>query len=62
MPPMIRQASLAAGFASLLALSPANAAGINWASVPGKEIVLFYPGQSSWEWALTASDMSGAAP
>ena len=38
---------------------PAHAA-INWASVPGKEVMLFYPGQSSWEWALTPSDMSGA--
>jgi cytochrome c-type protein NapC len=57
---MIRQAATAAGIASLLAFSPAHAAGINWASVPGKDIVLFYPGQSSWEWALTASDMSGA--
>lgn len=39
---------------------PAHAAGIDWASVPGKELVLFYPGQSSWEWSLTADDMAGA--
>ena len=40
-------------------LSPAHAA-INWSSVPGKDVMLFYPGQSSWEWALTPADMSGA--
>jgi cytochrome c-type protein NapC len=45
---------------SLLGSTAVCAAGINWASVPGKEIVLFYPGQSSWEWALSASSMSGA--
>jgi cytochrome c-type protein NapC len=54
----------AAGFVAflsptLLASIPAYAA-INWASVPGKEVVLFYPGQSSWEWALSPSEMSGA--
>jgi len=48
-----------AGFGLLIAPA-AHAAGINWASVPGKEVVLFYPGQSSWEWALTGSDMSGS--
>ena len=48
------------GLAALLGIAPAQAAGINWASVPGKEVVLFYPGQSSWEWALTNADMSGA--
>lgn len=46
---------------SAVGLAPqARAAGIDWASVPGRNIVLFYPGQSSWEWALTPSDMSGA--
>ncbi len=49
-----------AGLTALLTFAPAHAAGINWASVPGKDIVLFYPGQSSWEWALTSTDMSGA--
>ncbi len=38
----------------------ARAAGIDWSSVPGKDVVLFYPAQSSWEWALTADSMSGA--
>ena len=50
----------AAGIAALFASPAAHGAGINWASVPGKEVVLFYPGQSSWEWALTTNDMSGA--
>jgi len=51
--------ALAAGFAGLTAVTPARAA-IDWSSVPGKQVVLFYPGQSPWEWALTADDMSGA--
>lgn len=33
---------------------------IEWSSVPGKEVVLFYPGQASFEWTLTQSDHSGA--
>jgi cytochrome c-type protein NapC len=32
---------------------------IEWSSVPAQEIVLFYPGQSSWEWNLTESSHSG---
>jgi cytochrome c-type protein NapC len=48
-----------AGLGALLAANPASAA-IDWASVPGKDVVLFYPGQSSYEWSLTPSDMSGA--
>ncbi len=49
-----------AGSAALLASTAAQAAGVDWATVPGKQVELFYPGQSSWEWALTPSDMSGA--
>lgn len=48
------------GLAGIAAMPQARAAEINWASVPGKEVVLFMPGQSPWEWALTADDMSGA--
>jgi hypothetical protein len=33
---------------------------VDWNAVPGKEVVLFYPGQASFEWALTKSDHSGA--
>lgn len=38
---------------------PAFAA-VDWSGVPAKDVVLFYPGQSSWEWVLTQSDHSGA--
>lgn len=45
--------------AGLMAVAgPAQA--IDWAGVQGKDIVVFYPGQSSWEWLLTESDHSGA--
>jgi hypothetical protein len=44
----------------LLSLATAQAAAIDWSKVPGKDVVLFYPGQASWEWALTPTDMSGA--
>ena len=54
--PLLASAALAA----LTLGTPAHAAGINWASVPGKKVVLFYPGQAAWEWALTPKDMSGA--
>ena len=50
---------LAAGVGGLIAAAPARAA-IDWASVPGKDVVLFYPGQTPWEWALTDDTMSGA--
>lgn len=53
------------GLAAAVALglfmtAPASAGDIDWDNVEGKEIVLFYPGQGSWEWALTQSDHSGA--
>lgn len=38
----------------------APAGAIDWAQVESRDIVLFYPGQSSWEWILTQSDHSGA--
>lgn len=57
---MIRPWVVAGALAGLLAAPGARAAGIDWASVPGKQVVLFYPGQSAWEWALTQSNMSGA--
>jgi cytochrome c-type protein NapC len=52
--------TLAACLGTLLATAPAHAGAIDWASVPGKEIIVFYPGQSSWEWSLSQSAMSGA--
>lgn len=38
--------------------SPVQA--IDWNAVKEQEVMLFYPGQASWEWALTQSDHSGA--
>jgi len=32
----------------------------DWANAPAKDVALFYPGQSSWEWVLTQADHSGA--
>jgi hypothetical protein len=45
------------GLLAVLGVAPAGA--VDWAGVPGKEIVLFYPGQSAWEWVLTESSHSG---
>lgn len=56
---MLRATAAAAGLLALLAAPGAQAA-IDWSGIPGTEVVLFYPGQSSWEWALTPSAMSGA--
>ena len=47
------------GFAGALCATSALAAP-NWSSVPAKDVKLFYPGQSSWEWVLTPSDHPGA--
>ena len=33
---------------------------IDWSKVKAKQVTLFYPGQSSWEWILTKSDHRGA--
>ena len=57
---LTRSVALFAALTAPMCFSPAHAAGIDWGSVPGKDIVLFYPGQASWEWALTSADMSGA--
>lgn len=40
-------------------LSP-MAQAIEWSTIPGKDIVLFYPAQMSWELLLTQSEHSGA--
>ncbi|HET6603172.1 MAG TPA: ethylbenzene dehydrogenase-related protein [Xanthomonadaceae bacterium] len=50
-------ASLAAVLAGVVA-GPACA--VDWNTVPETQVVLFYPGQASWEWALTERDHSGA--
>jgi len=51
---------LLTGLVALVSGTPARAAAIDWGSIPGKEIELFYPAQASWEWSLTPDDMSGA--
>lgn len=48
------------GTAGFFHFSSANAQSFDWDSIPGKDIVLFYPGQASWEWVLTQSSHSGA--
>lgn len=53
-----RKLGLAGAFA-LGAFVAYPAVAVDWSAVPGKEVVLFYPGQSSFEWALTESDHSG---
>lgn len=39
---------------------PLSAADIDWSAVPKGEIILFYPGQSSWEWIVNAEHKAGA--
>lgn len=45
---------------SCFSASTATAQNVNWDLIDGKDITLFYPGQASWEWALTQSSHSGA--
>ncbi len=49
-----------AAIAVCATVAPRPARAIEWDQVAGKEVVLFYAGQASWEWALTKSDHSGA--
>jgi len=37
-----------------------SALAINWDSIPGQQLTLFYPGQKSMEWVLTKADHGGA--
>jgi hypothetical protein len=55
---MIKPTTAAIALFAAMAATPALA--VDWTSVPGKEVVLFYPGQSAWEWVLTPGDHSGA--
>ncbi|MEN8183366.1 MAG: ethylbenzene dehydrogenase-related protein [Myxococcota bacterium] len=50
---------LAWGCGALLLAIGATADTPNWSEIEGREVVLFYPGRSSWEWMLTKSDHSG---
>jgi len=49
--------TIAAAILASFVSAPAFA--VDWAEVKGTEIVLFYPGQSSYEWALTPTAHSG---
>jgi cytochrome c-type protein NapC len=51
-------AVLVAVAAWCLAATPGWA--IDWSTVTERDVPLFYPGQGSWEWALTQADHSGA--
>lgn len=61
MKPVPKALALLAGVAGLYASGPAAAA-IDWSNVPGKDVVLYYPGQGNWEWALSMHpvEMPGA--
>lgn len=49
------------GFATLAMMAAAGpAAAIDWSGIPGKQVVLLYPGQASWEWALSKDEHSAA--
>lgn len=48
------------GAACALGLASGPAFAIDWDSIEGADMTLFYPGQASWEWVLTGSSHSGA--
>jgi len=50
----------AGAFALAVLVSPPPATALDWSGVPTKEVVLFSPGQASFEWSLTQADHSGA--
>ncbi|MEJ1409618.1 MAG: NapC/NirT family cytochrome c [Candidatus Sedimenticola sp. (ex Thyasira tokunagai)] len=53
-----------AGTAAVATATTASAAGfgIDWDSVPSRNITLLYPGQTSMEWVMTGKDHGGARP
>lgn len=61
----VRDSGIAATAASAavllsLMLASGSAQAIDWSQAREREVVLFYPGQGSWEWALTQENHSGA--
>jgi hypothetical protein len=55
-----RALTLAAAFALLPAASfAADPASLDWSKVPAKTVKLFYPGQSGYEWLLSAEHKKG---
>lgn len=59
MKPTLKSLLVACSFLTILSAAPSWAA-VDWSSVPAKDVVLFYPGQSSFEWAMTPTDHEGA--
>lgn len=55
-----RHALLAGLVALPLGFAAAPARAVDWGAVPGHDITLIFPGQTSWEWILTPSDHDGA--
>ena len=53
----MRATTATAALIGLLAATPAFA--VDWAKVPGKDVTLLFPAQSSYEWVLTPSEHSG---
>ena len=60
----MRSIATALPIRALLALASlaacTSAAAVDWNAVKPRDVSLFYPGQASWEWVLTAKDHSGA--
>jgi hypothetical protein len=52
--------TIIAPLGALMLWLPGLCNALEWDRVPIHDILLFYPGQSSWEWLLTQSDHSGA--
>jgi cytochrome c-type protein NapC len=48
------------GLALAWVLGAPTARAVDWSQIPGKDIMLFYPGQLSWEMLLTQAEHSGA--
>ncbi|HID48515.1 MAG TPA: cytochrome C552 [Chromatiales bacterium] len=57
---------VAAAKPAAIEAAPAPAGGgkalLDWSGVPAREVVVFYPGQSSMEWVLRGKDHGGARP
>ena len=58
--PTLRAVTLLLALGSLAGATAAAGEPPDWSKIAGHDIVLFQPGQSSFEWMLTQSDHSGA--
>ena len=50
---LFRRPAWALAVSVAVALSAAPAGAVDWGAVKGKDVTMFYPGQASFEWALT---------